>query len=201
MQHSCVRLRMARTTHMSPNVSARYTEAMTLKHFFCMLGFCALPLAVQAQWQWVDSQGKKVFSDQPPPIEVPEKNILRRPGGSAATRAAPPTPEAAEAPATAAAPTPAASAKPSGVDKELEEKTRKAEEAEKAKRAAEEQRVAKLRAENCKRARQGKATFDSGMRVARLNERGEREVMDDEARAAEQRRLQAIIDSDCKAPQ
>lgn len=181
---------------MLPNVSTRYTEKMTLKHLFCMLGFCALPLLAQAQWQWVDGQGKKVFSDQPPPIEVPEKNILRRPGGSAAARAAPaPADAAAPQAATALA---ASAAKPSGVDKDLEEKTRKAEEAEKAKRTAEEQRIAKARADNCARARQGKATFDSGMRVARLNERGERVIMDDQARAAEQGRLQAIIDSDCK---
>ncbi len=187
---------------MLPNVSTRYTEMMTLKHLFCMLGFCALPLAAQAQWQWVDGQGKKVFSDQPPPIEVPEKNILRRPGGNAAARpAAPAAAAAAAAGESAASASPAAAAKPSGVDKELEEKTRKAEEAEKAKRVAEEQRVAKVRADNCARARQGKATFDSGMRVARLNDKGEREVMDDQARAKEQARLQAIIDSDCKVQQ
>lgn len=181
---------------MLPNVSTRYTEKMTFKHLLCMLSFCALPLAAQAQWQWVDAQGKKVFSDQPPPIEVPEKNVLRRPGGSATARAPQTTAEAPGATATPASP--AAAAKPSGVDKELEEKTRKAEEAEKAKRTAEEQRVAKARADSCARARQGKATFDSGMRVARLNDKGEREVMDDQARAAEQKRLQGIIDSDCK---
>lgn len=183
---------------MLPNVSSRYTEKMTFKHLLCMLGFCALPFAAQAQWQWVDAQGKKVFSDQPPPIEVPEKNVLRRPGSSAAARAPQSAAEASDTAAAAAA-SPAVAAKPSGVDKELEEKTRKAEEADKAKRTAEEQRVAKARADNCARARQGKATYDSGMRVARLNDKGEREVMDDQARATEQKRLQAIIDSDCKA--
>lgn len=169
---------------------------MTLKHLLCLLGFCTLSLAAHAQWQWVDAQGKKVFSDKPPPIEVPERNILRRPGGQSSTAAptAPASPAEGATPPTAAAP-----AKPTGVDKALEEKTRKAEEEEKAKRAAEEQRIAKARAENCARARQGKATFDSGMRVARLNERGEREVMDDQARAVEQARLQGIINSDCGA--
>ena len=89
-------------------------------------------------------------------------------------------------------------AKPTGVDKELEEKARKAEEAEKAKRAAEEQKVAQAKAENCQRARQGRATLDSGIRVARLNEKGEREIMDDKMRAAEQQRMQTAIESDCK---
>lgn len=152
----------------------------------------ALPLAASAQWQWIDNQGKKVFSDQPPTADVPEKNILRRPGGKAA--AAAPATDAPRTDAAAAAPAP----KTAGVDKELEEKTRKAEEAEKARRAAEEQKVAKAKADNCNRARQGKATMDSGMRVARMNDKGEREIMDDQARAAEQRRLQDVINADCK---
>ena len=59
-------------------------------------------------------------------------------------------------------------------------------------------RDAKAKADNCSRARQGKATFDSGIRVARLNAQGEREIMDDKARATENRRLQTVIDSDCK---
>lgn len=156
-----------------------------------------MPVAASAQWQWVDAQGKKVFSDQPPPLDVPEKNILRRPHGSRTAAAAPAAPAEA-APSAPSSAQGAPAGKPTGVDKELEEKTRKAEEAEKAKRAAEEKKVAQAKADNCSRARQGKATMDSGMRVARVNDKGEREVMDDEARAAEQRRLQSIIDSDCK---
>ncbi len=88
--------------------------------------------------------------------------------------------------------------KAAGFDKELEEKTRRAEEAEKAKRAAEEQKIAQAKADNCQRARQGKATLDSGIRVARLNDKGEREIIDDQTRAAEQLRMQSVIDSDCK---
>src|SRR5215207_8314709 len=113
-----------------------------------------LPLSASAQWQWIDKDGRKVFSDQPPPADLPEKNILKRAG---------PPPRVAVAPATAtpaadaAAPSAATRAtapvpvKPAGVDKELEEKARKAEEAEKAKRAAEEQKMAQAKAENCQR--------------------------------------------------
>lgn len=162
-----------------------------------------LPLGAHAQWQWLDKDNKKVFSDQAPPPEIPEKNILRRPS-------APPkrlnfsTPQAANdaadgSPATPPpAPAPAAAAKGAGVDKNLEEKARKAEEAEKAKQAAEAQKFAQAKAENCSRARQGKATMDSGIRVARVNAQGERIIMDDEARASEQKRLDSIIASDCK---
>ena len=171
---------------------------MNFKRLLMLCCVCALPLAASAQWQWMDRDGKKVFSDQPPPIDVPEKNIVRRPGSPSARAPVTPAPvdPGTATPATASGP--ASAAKPSGVDKELEEKTRKAEEAEKAKQAAEAQKVAKAKADNCNRARQGKATFDSGMRVARLNAQGEREIMDDKARATEQQRLQGIIDSDCK---
>lgn len=166
-----------------------------------VLGFaCLLPLAAHAQWQWVDNAGKKVFSDQAPPPDIPEKNILRRAGGQPPRVSFAPAAEA-QAPTTAASPARAASGaagKPTGVDKELEEKTKKAEEAEKAKQAAEAQKLAQAKAENCNRARQSKATYDSGIRVARLNDKGEREIIDDKARAEEQQRLQTVISADCK---
>lgn len=163
---------------------------------------CTVPTVASAQWQWIDSAGKKVFSDQSPPPDVPEKSIVRRPGSVSPrmsfVRDAPAPTEAA---ASGAAPVPAlaaSGARPSGIDKELEEKTQKAEEAEKAKRAAELQKAAQAKAENCNRARQSKATFDSGIRVARLNAQGEREIIDDKGRAEEQQRLQTVIASDCK---
>lgn len=158
----------------------------------------ALSSAATAQWQWIDGNGKKVFSDQAPPISVPEKNILRQPG-AAPSRPAAVLPQAAAAPASAAQPrsTSGGLPRPSGVDRDLEEKTRRAEDADKARQAAEAERVAKAKADNCARARQGRSTFDSGIRVARINANGEREIMDDGAREAESRRLQSIIDSEC----
>ncbi|MGJ7604174.1 DUF4124 domain-containing protein [Variovorax sp. LT1R20] len=173
---------------------------MKFMHWLLVGCVVALPLSASAQWQWIDKNGKKVFSDQAPPPDVPEKNILRRSGTP------PPRPATGiDAPATegteAAAPKAresAAAPKPSGVDKELEEKTKKAEAEEKAKRAAEEAKVAKAKADNCARAREGKSTLDSGMRIAKVNAKGEREIMDDSARVAEQKRIQSVIDSDCK---
>ncbi|MEJ8809670.1 DUF4124 domain-containing protein [Variovorax ureilyticus] len=172
---------------------------MKLAHLLVIGSVFLLPLGAQAQWQWIDKENKKVFSDQAPPVDIPEKNILRRP--NTAKRLNFSTPAAAEgagANAPSSAPAATAAAKPSGVDKELEEKARKAEEAEKAKQAAEEQKIAQARADNCKRAREGKATMDSGIRVARVNAQGEREIIDDDMRAAEQKRLQGVINSDCK---
>ena len=164
---------------------------------------CLLSLAASAQWQWTDKDGRKVFSDRAPPPDILEKNILKRPGNrgtlpgptEAASSASTSTPGLAEA----SAPQSSASApKLSGVDKELAEKKKKAEEAELAKRKAEEERVLKAKIENCARAKQAKTSFDSGMRVARTNDKGEREIMDDTARAAEVKRIQAIMDADCR---
>jgi Domain of unknown function (DUF4124) len=176
---------------------------MKFMHWLLVGCVVALPLSASAQWQWIDKDGKKVFSDQAPPPDVPEKNILRR-SGTPQPRpttgiSAPDAPAAEGTEAAGAKPRESAAApKPSGVDKELEEKTKKAEAEEKAKRAAEEAKVAKAKADNCARAREGKSTLDSGIRIAKVNAKGEREIMDDGARAAEQKRVQSVIDSDCK---
>lgn len=145
--------------------------------------------AVSAQWQWINADGRKVFSDTAPPASVPEKNILKRPGNRPSVL---PTENDQESPATAA-PAPVAPAK----DEQLEAKKRQAEEAEAAKRKAELDRIAKARAENCERARRAKTTLDSGVRIATTNDKGEREILDDKGRAAEAERLNRIIASDC----
>lgn len=166
---------------------------------FLMAAACLVSMAASAQWQWTDKDGRKVFSDRAPPVDVPEKNILKRPGSRGATADTTNAAAVAVAGGAAAAPQSATSApKLNGVDKELTEKKKKAEEAEAAKRKAEEERVVKAKIENCARAKQAKANYDSGMRLARTNEKGEREVMDDVARATEVKRIQTIIDADCK---
>ena len=161
--------------------------------------------AAHAQYQWVDKDGRRVFSDRPPPADVAPKNIVSQPRGSTAAvvRSAPAAPAnepaAGEASVAAKPAAPAASAAPgAGVDKALEEKKKQAEAAEAAKKKAEEQKIAAAKADNCKRAMNAKSSLDSGMRMARMNEKGEREVLDDAQRAAELKRVNAIISSDCK---
>ncbi|HEY0884944.1 MAG TPA: DUF4124 domain-containing protein, partial [Ramlibacter sp.] len=93
----------------------------------------------------------------------------------------------------------ASAAKPSGKDKELLEKKRQAEAAEEEKKKAQEEETARLRADNCTRAKRSKASFDSGVRITRMNDKGEREVLDDAQRAAEVKRLETLIARDCNA--
>ncbi|MDR7095619.1 DUF4124 domain-containing protein [Hydrogenophaga laconesensis] len=164
-------------------------------------GFLLLACSLaSAQWVWMEG-GRKVFSDTAPPASVPDKSIVKRPGGGGApmlppAAAAPSTPAEGEATAQAPATSTGAPQLPAG-DKELEARKKQAEQAEEAKRKAEEQRIAKARSDNCARARQAKATMDSGVRLATTNAKGEREVMDDKARAAESRRLDDVVRSDC----
>ncbi len=162
---------------------------------------CLIPLVAAAQWQWIDKDGRKIFSDRAPPPEVPAKNILKQPAGAPAPKpAAAPAAEEPNAPAAqaAASPKPAASApKLSGKDKELEDRKKQAEAAEAEKKKAAAEKVAKTRAENCARANKAKASFDSGARIATTNAKGEREIMDDASRAVETKRLEGIIAAEC----
>ena len=144
--------------------------------------------AAQAQWMWLDGNGKKVFSDRAPTADVPERNILKRPAGY---------PPAAAAVATAPANAPASGPKPGGKDAELEKKKAQADAAEADKKKADEQRLATLKAGNCDRAKRELATLQSGMRIAQVNAKGEREYMSDSGRQAESQRVQEVIASDC----
>ncbi len=172
-----------------------------LSRLLVALPLVCLTAIAHAQWQWVDSTGRKVFSDTAPPPGTPEKNILSRPAG---IRAAAPAP-AASAPAPAAVAVPGAApvsgvqagAPKEAVDPRLEARKREAEAAEAAKKKAEEARVARQRAENCERARSAKATLDSGVRIATTSPSGERSIMDDAARAVENRRVEDAIRTEC----
>jgi hypothetical protein len=165
---------------------------------FCALAALATP--VFAQWQWTDHDGRRVFSDRPPPADIPEKNILKRPAARAAAERPPQNENTGEADAAAANAPLAVASQPKVpvVDKELAAKKKQLEEAELAKKRVEEERILKARVENCARAKQAKATLDLGTRLVRANKAGEREIMDDTARAAEGKRIQSIIDSDCR---
>jgi hypothetical protein len=168
--------------------------------FVVALLFCLFPLAY-AQWSWKDKDGRRVFSDQPPPPSIAEKDILKRPAGVRAPAPVSEGPEASNTPSnsTAAAGTAKADApKISGKDAELEKKKKEAEAQEAIKKKAESEKKAAAQKENCDRARRAKTSFDSGLRISTTNAKGEREIMDETTRASEAKRLQDIITADCK---
>ena len=157
-------------------------------------------LTASAQWQWIDKDGHKVFSDRSPPTDVQEKSILKRPGGMNQQVPAPAGDGVTAAPTQIAASSVGKVGTPrlSGKDAQLEARKKQAEEEEDAKRKQDEEKTAKARADNCERAKRGLASLQSGVRIAVANAKGEREFLDDNARAAESKRLAAISESDCK---
>lgn len=157
----------------------------------CLMALCT-SLPAQAQWAWRDAQGRITASDLPPPREIPDKDILRRPN-----QARPATAPAAP-PASAAASAPLAAASAPAGDKDLLARRRAAEQQAQAKAKADEEKNATVRAENCRRARQHLGTIESGQRMVRMNAKGEREILDDRARADEARRAREVIASDCR---
>ncbi|HEY6353182.1 MAG TPA: DUF4124 domain-containing protein [Burkholderiaceae bacterium] len=164
---------------------------MRLDVWFCVgfsLWVATLPAA--AQWKWKDSRGQVVVSDTPPPRDIPERDVLQKPNLVVQRSAAQLTP-AASAPAAETV----AKAK---VDPELEARRKKTEGEQQARQKADEEKIALQRADNCKRARAYVETLNSGIRVTRLNDKGEQEYLDDAQRNAEMQRARQGIESDCR---
>jgi len=162
----------------------------------------ALSLPATAQWKWRDKNGQMQYSDLPPPPSISDRDILLRP----------PTGQRAATQPSTGAPTTAASASasagisaervpalvPKGIDPALEAKRKQSEQDEANKRKADEPRLAAIKAENCSRAQANLRALQSGSRMTRTNEKGEREVFDDTMRAEESRRTREDIASNCK---
>ncbi|MEY4413426.1 MAG: hypothetical protein RIQ53_719 [Pseudomonadota bacterium] len=161
-----------------------------------LVGLLALGAAmpVAAQYQWRDAKGQLHVSDLPPPREVPEKSIVRRPARTPATAA--PTGGAAPSAAASAASAPApgrGASRPAAA--EARERAASAEQT--AREQAEQARRQAQRADNCQRARQWLSTLDSGQRLSRPDARGENVPLDDATRRAEAERARSAIASEC----
>ncbi len=171
-----------------------YPKRRLKSSLLSILALALMAAPAWAQWQWLDANGKKVFSDLAPPSDVPDKNILSRPGVPTARKA---VPDAAKVSVPGVdspkAPDPV-TAKGAA---ELEAKKKQTEEAEKAKQKAEAQRVAAARADNCQRAQTALASLNTGTPMRTMNAQGERIYMDDSARQAEKIRLQTAIQQNC----
>ena len=167
-----------------------------------------------AQWQWIDKDGRKVFSDRPPGLDVPEKNIVKRPKGYGALSGvqtsgtgpalrdvAPPAEDGDAAPVTPADSTaPAAKAADkakTGKDKELEAKKAAEEKAKADAEKANKDKQVAAKADNCKRAQQQKAMYDTGKAVRMPNEKGEMVFQNADQRAAEIKRTDEAIFNNC----
>lgn len=130
-------------------------------------------------YQWKDASGQYVYSDNPPPGNIPSR-MLRR---DAVGEISQPSPSPAS---------------PTTADRELELKKRQQEQAEKQAKSDKDNADAKTRAQNCELAKNQLTALESGQRVARFNAQGEREFLDDAQRSAEVERTRKIIAESCK---
>ena len=134
----------------------------------------------QAQYRWVDKDGKVRYGDTPPPGV--KATALGAPASGAAPAPAPAA-DSKKGPLTAAE-------KEQDYRKRQEMAKKDQEKSEKAGQAAADKK------ENCTRAKEYKLTLDSG-RVARTNAAGERYYMDEAQIAQEQTKAQQVIAQYC----
>jgi uncharacterized protein DUF4124 len=163
----------------------------------CLLALAAAGAHAQTLWKWRDAAGQLHISDTAPPVGTPSKNIISAPPGgvvvpSALTAAPPASAARSDAGAAASGAETALDKKKKAADKERADK-------EATDRAALEAKNNAIRADNCSRARSALTGIQSGQRIARVNANGEREFLDDAARADELKRTQDAIASNCGA--
>ena len=146
----------------------------------------ALPASAANAWVWTDGNGRRVYSDTPPPANISDKQILQRPG------LVPPPPPVAPSPAT----------KPMGerlpkANATEDPKAKPPAQTDEASRKAIETKNAEIRAENCKRARASLNTINSGRRLVTTNEQGQQVPLTANDKAEETARLERIIEENC----
>lgn len=188
------------TLHTGDKLAAMKAQKMWI--FAALSAFAGSALA---QWQWVGDDGRKVFSDLPPPAHIAPQKILKRPAGAlvkpvleAPERAAPQKTGAAASAAEQAA------QQEQEAERKEQEAMEKAEEAVrlKAQAAKEKQEAAKLaqqRQINCQQAQAAQATLQSGRMLSHINEHGEQGFLSDEQRKQQLQRAQTVIKNECGA--
>jgi hypothetical protein len=151
--------------------------------FATLIGSLMVAAAHAQVYQWRDGSGRMVYGDQPPPGV--NASVLRG-NPSAASRAVP----AATGESAAEEPAEVTSVNPPDNSTEVS----------RAEREAIEQRTREQeenRARACQETRNYLAGLESGQRVARFNEKGEREFLDDNARIQAIERTRATLRNNC----
>ncbi len=151
-----------------------------------------------AQYIWLDKNNVKVYSDKPPPVDVPNSRVLKGPKGFKAQNieAKQDSTNGTEADKPASAAASASKPPMTTAEKNADFKKRQQEQAEKEKKGEAEEKNRQAKAENCERARQYQRSIQSGQRITRTNEKGAREHMSDEERNNEARKVEDTL-KDC----
>jgi len=150
-----------------------------------------IALPALAQWAWRDEGGRTVYSDQPPPASVRKDQILRQPAGNViSSPTAPGAAPSGDAKSAPAAPRTVA-------EQEKEFRKRQQERADAERKQADEQALAARKRQECERARGYLRQLEDGVRIARTDAQGNREILDDAARNTEMARAREVIAATC----
>jgi len=204
-RHENVSTRSGRVTLVTHTSEKQQMQKIALSFAACLMALAATGAHAQNLWKWRDASGQLHITDTAPPAGTPAKNILSAPPGAVPAAAVQLTPLGSgpapgTAPAAAADPAAAASkAADAALDKKKKVADKERADKEAADRAAIDAKNAAIRKDNCARAQTAMKGLQTGMRIARINDKGEREVLDDAGRAEELKHTQEVIAANCGA--
>lgn len=172
---------------------------MKLQNLFCvMCMLIALPMLAKADiYKWKDKDGTIRYTDTPPPSNIKQESI----GGKKLTKPTGQVPLAPVANADATAgkdelkgkvPNPNTE-NPEEIAARLRQKNAEAEKNNKKEKDAQ----AKIKEENCKASKANLASYQQGGRVYKMNEKGEREYLDDAGLKAGAEKAQKEVSDYC----
>ena len=172
---------------------------MKLQNLLCvMCVLMALPMLANAEiYKWKDKDGTVHYTDTPPPSNIKQESI----GGKKLTK---PT---GQAPLAPLADTDATTGKdemkgkvpnqnlesPDEIAAKLRQKNAEADKNNKKQKEAQ----AKIKEENCKASKANLASYQQGGRVYKMNEKGEREYLDDAGLKAGAEKAQKEVSEYC----
>ena len=140
----------------------------------------AFPMTSPAQmYSWKDASGKVHYGDRPPA----EKQTQARKVQGAPSETGD-----------------VAAARKASAERQFDEREKQGKAQESAKKPAEDPAQAKIREDNCKRAKANLAALESGQARFSINDKGERVALDGAVREAELARARKSVDDWCKAP-
>ncbi len=149
-----------------------------------MLTLALLPMSANAEiYKWKDADGVMRYSDIPPPSNVPHEAL-----GSKKAVAPLPTPSTAEIPAQKNSP---ASRESDAIKRQ--EDAEAAKNKEQAKQAE-----LKVKQQNCATAKANLQNYQQGGRIYKMNEKGEREYLDDAGIAKNLEQAQKDVNEYCQ---
>jgi hypothetical protein len=172
---------------------------MNVRQLLCLAcaALIAMPMFAGAEiYKWKDKDGVVRYSDTPPPSNIKQES-MRGKKSPKATSNAPLSPVAGEQlkPVNSAKEPKEPAAGVSPEDAAAVQRQRNAEIEKKNKEEKEAQ--AKLKDENCKAAKANRESYVQGGRVYKMNEKGEREYMDDSELKQGAEKAQAEINEYC----